>query len=149
MNIVRALLLTAAILSLSGCSYKGPKTAADRAGSDKGTTLVNTYWKLVTIDGAPIDTPAGKREVHLILRLDYRVTGFGGCNGFSGSWTWENEQLVVGPLMSTMMACPEMETESALLSALDGEVFTEISGETLSLTGSDGGELTFVAVYFP
>ncbi len=143
MKTIRLLLLIATILIITGCSYSGPKTSPD-----KGTTLVNTYWKLISIDDREITTPADAKEVHLILRPDYRVTGFGGCNTFSGTWQMEEDQLVVGPLMSTMMACPDMETEQSLLSGLDGRVITEIEGETLNLMGREGIELVFQAVYF-
>jgi putative lipoprotein len=144
MRITRALIIAAIVLVAVGCSYKGPAKTAP----DTGTTLTNTHWKLVLVDAVAVITPADAREVHLILRPDYRVTGFGGCNTFSGTWEMKEDQLIVGPLMSTMMACPEMETEQALLAALDGAVATEISGEKLTITGSDGTELTFQAMYF-
>ncbi len=148
MTIARVLLVVMIIGAGAGCAYKGPQTATDKAASDLGTTLTNTYWKLITADGDQITTPDGAREIHVILRPDYRVTGFGGCNAFNGSWTWEEDQLVVGPLMSTKMACPELDTERTLMAALNGPVFTEISGDMLILLGSDGSELTFKAMYF-
>ncbi len=142
MKITRALVILVLILVLAGCSYHGPKT-----DPEQGTTLVDTYWKLTAADGVEFTTPAGQQEVHIILRPDYRVTGFGGCNNFSGSWVMEEDQLVVGPLISTMMACPDMDNERTLLAALDGRVVAEISGEVLTVTGRDGVELVFQAVY--
>jgi len=136
-------LLVIAALILAGCAYKGPKT--EPGGS---TTLTNTYWKLIAMDEVdyePVDT---KREAHLILRPDHRITGFGGCNNFSGSWLMEDERLVIGPLLSTRMACPDMDSERVLLSALDGAVGTDIMGEILTISGTDGTELRFRAMYF-
>jgi len=137
------LLILVAGVWLVGCSYQGPKTSPDQ-----GTTLINTYWKLIETDGVAVTTAADAREAHVILRPDHRVTGFGSCNTFSGTWQMEDELLVIGPLMSTRMACPESATEMALLSALDGKVVTEIEGEVLTVTGRDGIELKFQAMYF-
>ncbi len=143
MKTLRVVMLVLAVVILAGCSYKGPKT--DPGG---GTTLTNTYWKLVAIDDIDYEPTVTERETHLILRPDHRVTGFGGCNNFSGSWLLEEGQLIIGPLMSTMMACPDMDTERTLLAALDGKVSTDIAGEFLTIMGSDGTELKFRAMYF-
>ena len=143
MNITRGFLIAVAALVLVGCSYQGPKTSPGA-----GTTLANTYWKLLSIDGAEVTTVEGSREAHLILRLDFRVTGFGSCNAFNGTWQQDGDQLSVGPLMSTMMSCDEIETESELLANLNGKIFAEIEGEILTVIGSNGSELVFRAVYF-
>lgn len=143
MKVTRILLsVAAAVLILAGCSYQGPKT------SGGGTaTLANTYWKLLSIDGAEVVTAEGAREAHLILRPDFRVIGFGGCNNFSGTWLEEEDQLSIGPLMSTRMACDEAAYERDLLANLDGRIFADIEGETLTVLGSNGSEIIFQAVY--
>jgi len=131
------------LVALAGCAYNGPKTTP---GS--GTTLSNTHWKLVAVDEVeykPIDV---KKETYLILRPDHRVTGFAGCNTFSSSWLMEEGRLVFGPLLSTRMACPDMDSERAFLVALDGAVLADITGDMLVITGTDGTELTFKAMYF-
>lgn len=144
MKTSRLVLISVAVLVLVGCAYKGPKTDPGQGS----TTLANTYWKLLTVEGDTIITPADAREAHIILRPDYRVTGFGGCNAFNGTWQMEEDQLVVGPLMSTKMSCPQMNTEQALLSALDGPVIADIEGDILNIMGREGVELTFRAMYF-
>ena len=137
------LLVVITLLILAGCAYQGPKTAP---GS--GTTLSNTYWKLVAVDEVEYEPADSEHDTHLILRPDHRVTGFSGCNKFSGSWLLEDGRLVIGPLLSTRMACPDMDSERALLVALDGVVFADITGDVLVITGTDGTELTFKAMYF-
>jgi len=137
------LLITAAIVLLAGCSYKGPKT-----NPGPTTTLIDTYWKLVAIDGNEVTTPQDAKEAHLILRPDYRVTGFGSCNAFSGTWQIIDEQLEFGPLAATKMACDRLDLEYAFMAALDGLVITEIEGGMLVITGREGAELTFKAMYF-
>jgi heat shock protein HslJ len=143
MKFTRILLgVAATVLILVGCSYQGPKTSPDG-----GTTLTNTYWKLLSIDGAEVVTAEGAREAHLILRPDFRVTGFGGCNNFSGTWLEEEDQLSIGPLMSTLMACDEAAYERDLLANLNGRIFADIEGEILTVLGSNGSEMIFQAVY--
>lgn len=136
------ILAVGALLILAGCAYKGPKT-----DPGSGTTLSNTYWKLIAVDDIEYDPVDKEHDTHLILRPDHRVTGFGGCNNFSGSWLLEDGQLVLGPLLSTRMACPDMDFERAFLVALDGRVTADITGDLLVITGTDGTELTFKAVY--
>ena len=143
MKLVLIAAVAAAVLVLVGCAYRGPKTEPG-----PGSTLINTYWKLLSIDGVALDPPTGRKEAHLILRPDYRVTGFGGCNTFNGNWEQEDERLMIGPLMATRMACPEIDSERAFLAALDGDVLTTIAGEVLTVSGSNGTELVFQAMYF-
>ncbi|MCB9118312.1 MAG: META domain-containing protein [Caldilineaceae bacterium] len=82
--------------------------------------LNGTSWALVELNfGVPAlpDVP---------VTLDFaggKISGAGGCNNFSGSFTLGEENpfvTTVGPLASTMMACPQeiMEQESAFLAAL-------------------------------
>ncbi len=143
MKLALLLLVVVAALTVAGCSYKGPKTSPG-----VGTTLANTHWKLLSIDGTEVITPEGAREAFVILRPDFRVTGFGGCNTFNGTWQKDGDQLSVGPLMSTRMACKDIDTESTFLANLDGKIFAEIEGETLNLIGSNGSDLVFQAMYF-
>lgn len=132
---------------VAGCaSQSGPIPASDPASTPQAS-LVNTYWKLVTIDDAEIKAPTDRREAHLILRNDNRVTGIGPCNSFNGSWAMDGDQLVIGPLMATKMACPELDAERDMFAALDGKVTAVIDGQSLTVTGEDGTVLKFLAVY--
>ncbi len=144
MKIILLVIAVAAVLAVVGCAYRGPKTEPG-----PGSTLINTYWKLLSIDGVALDPPTGPKEAHFILRPDYRVTGFGGCNTFNGSWEKQDDEvLALGPLMSTRMACPEMGIEHSFLAAMDGEIATAVAGELLTVIGSNGTELVFQAMYF-
>ncbi len=129
-----------AVVALTGCTYSGQKAIADNE-----VKLANTYWKLLSIDGEEVITAEGAREAHLILRPDFRVTGFGGCNNFSGTWLEEEDQLSIGPLMSTLMACDEAAYERELLANLNGRIFADIEGQTLTILGSSGSEMIFQA----
>ena len=68
------------------------------------------------------------------------IEGFGGCNDFSGSYTVKGDSLTVGPLMSTMMACPDPAGtfETQFMTALQNSTKWSVSAGTLDLR-DDGG----------
>lgn len=88
--------------------------------ADTANSPVEKYWKLVELYGQPV--PVLKKEPYLILKAEgNRVNGFGGCNGFNGSYQIDESlaRISFGQLASTRMACPgSMDTEQALLKAL-------------------------------
>lgn len=68
-----------------------------------------------------------------------RVTGFGGCNLFSGNYAVYQTTLVIGPLVATRRACPEdvMTRETDFLKALENTRSAEGTAEQLVLLGGD------------
>jgi heat shock protein HslJ/uncharacterized membrane protein len=74
-----------------------------------------------------------------------RVSGFSGCNRFTGGYTLEGDSLLVGPLAGTMMACsdPQMAIENIFRSGLTGTLRRAISGDRLTLTSAAGEALSF------
>ena len=106
-----------------------------------GTTLENTYWKLVLLDGAPV--PPTQREAHFILRpADKRVSGSGGCNGLGGTYELDGDNLKFGQMIRTMMACPTgMDTENGFLAALGEARTARVSGQQLILLDAEGRPL--------
>ncbi len=77
-------------------------------------------WELVELNGAPFPTTTDGERPHLIFLEDaQRVAGSAGCNRIMGSYTLRKDgSLELGPLATTMMACPDMEAEAAFLKAL-------------------------------
>ena len=58
-----------------------------------------------------------------------RVSGFSGCNRFTGSYELNESQLHFRPLAATNMACLEgMEQEQRFLEALEGVVQFGLGG---------------------
>jgi copper homeostasis protein (lipoprotein) len=113
------------------------------------TPLENTYWKLVELKGARVETHPDQREVHILLGADEeRVTGFAGCNRIVGGYQTESDGLRFGSLGSTMMACPYLDEEAAFLRALEGVRRFTTLGESLVLSGDAGDVARFRAVYF-
>jgi len=128
-TVALAVTLIATIVALSGCSYN-----AQEAITENDIKLSNTYWKLILIDGAQVNALSGEDEAHFILNADDTITGFGGCNNFNGNWNMDGEQLQVGPLVSTKMACENMEVETRFMAALDGNVTANLDDVILSIT---------------
>jgi heat shock protein HslJ len=100
--------------------------------------LAATRWRPVSIGGHAFNV-AGEREPWLELEArTLRVTGFGGCNRFSGSYASGEGTLTFGPLASTRMACPGLDTETAFLHALEGTRRFRLAGRRLDLEDAKG-----------
>jgi heat shock protein HslJ len=101
--------------------------------------LANTRWRPIRIGERPVNVSGQEREPWLVLELQAkRVTGSGGCNRFSGSFVSGDGTLTFGPLMSTRMACPGMETETAFLKALESTRRFRLAGRHLDLEDGKG-----------
>lgn len=80
-----------------------------------------TYWKLIELTGKPIKiSDTSKKKIHIkFIEEGNRVEGFGGCNGFAGNYTTKNNfNILITNIISTMIACPELETENELFNVL-------------------------------
>jgi putative lipoprotein len=155
MNADYRLAALAAFFLIAGCAEEGtshdeaPAEAAESADSMKpDVTLTNTYWKLVELDGGAVE-PGEDRELHMTLRGDDQVSGYAGCNQFTGSVTVSGDGIAFGPIASTRRMCANaMQQEGAFLQALENAARYAIEGEDLAIENA-GGEVTmrFVAVY--
>ena len=118
--------LTALVLSLMGCA-----TAAGDPVPD--VSLTGTYWKLVEVDGAPVQVAEQMREPHLVL--DGRLAGSGGVNRLMGGYTLAGGSLTFSQFATTMMAGPPeaMRQEQAILSALGRVRGFDVAGDRLTL----------------
>ena len=110
-----------------------------------GSYRLNDIWILEKINDEPVDFPdSGK---HPTLRVDLageRISGHGGCNQFNGNAELVNNRLVTGQIVSTRMACPDVQsTENRYLETLS-EKTLDFSLENSTLILGDGiTKLTF------
>ncbi len=137
-------------LSLDGSPITG--ALADHYVLARTGGLVGTYWKLVELRGQPV--PALPRAPWLLLETeDMRASGFGGCNGFGGTYTLDEAALRVrfGQMISTMKACPEgMDVERGLSDVLEQVDNYSLSDTHLSLNRARMAPLArFEAVPLP
>lgn len=97
--------------------------------------ITDRYWKLVKLNGKNIETPKGEREAFLIFSSpENRIHGNSGCNIFNGGYELTDmNRLKFSRMASTMMACPDMETEKEFLQVLEIADSYFLKGDTLEL----------------
>ena len=114
--------------------------------------ITEKYWKLVELNGKKVqNTEKDKREPHMILKAENnRVHGSGGCNTFNGSFELrEGNRISFSKIVSTLMACENMETEAQFFKVLEMADNYFISADTLILNKVKMAPLArFEAVYF-
>ena len=140
----RPVLFVAAIVLLASCAVRKDKTTTDSGD----TPLEGTYWKLVEINGAPVDMGLDREPFLQFDADENRVSASGGCNGMGGTYALKpNNRLSFFQLIGTMMACPNMEVETQLSDVLARTDSYAIYGDTLSLFRARMAPLArFVAV---
>jgi heat shock protein HslJ len=105
----------------------GSKSTGDSAAA----TIVSGAWQ----------QPGTTATVQ--FQVDGKVTGFGGCNNFFGTFVATDSTIDIGPLGSTRKACPEniMTAEFAFMQAVESAVTYNIVRETLTLVTQNGQQL--------
>jgi heat shock protein HslJ len=120
-------------------SGKLVETETEVTGTASVSMLNGTEWVLRKLDGQEGEALPGQA---ILAFASGKVSGSTGCNQFQGTVS-EGESatsLVIGPLMTTRMACPEalMAQEQAFLEKLgQAEVFQFLFGD-LVLSGANG-----------
>ena len=129
-----------------------PGQACARAKT--AAALVNTYWRIVKLQGVVVEAVSGRREPHLVLRRSDDHMGYTatiGCNMLGGTFETEGDRLSFSPAAATRMACPPplAEMERRLDEVFGGARRWQILGNTLALKDEAGNDLALLkAVYF-
>ncbi|HEY8550496.1 MAG TPA: META domain-containing protein [Vicinamibacterales bacterium] len=115
-----------------------------RSSAEDGT-VEGVTWRLTALTGHSSDVLASAPRPVTVRFEKGRITGFSGCNRFTGSYTAEGDRITIGQLGGTMMACgPEaMALEQAVKEGLKGILRHGSSGDRLTLTSEAGTVLTF------
>ncbi|HEX4745297.1 MAG TPA: META domain-containing protein [Gaiellaceae bacterium] len=103
---------------------------------DEPVPLSYTEWKLVELDGEPLELVGQERRPTLVLDLEESyVSGSGGVNRLMGTFALSESELRFGPLATTLMAGPEdaVARERAFLDALARVTSFERTDRTLTL----------------
>lgn len=86
------------------------------------TSLKDTYWKLIELNGNEINMPSTQiRNIRIkLFGTDSRMMGYGGCNQISGNYEQEGSALHFKKMSNMMRTCesPFMEIESQILKKL-------------------------------
>jgi heat shock protein HslJ len=136
-------------LALDGSRVTGP-LAQHYILARLSDGVTEKYWKLTELNGRPV--PVLEREPHLILHVkDRRVSGFGGCNAFAGSYEIDEAagRIRFSQIAATMMACASgMEVEKAFHGVLRAADNYSLNGDRLTLNRARMAPLArFEAVY--
>lgn len=108
-----------------------------------GGSLEGTSWRLTDAAGVPASDEAG---AFVGFGDDGTVTGTTGCNSFTGPYEADGGSIDIGPLATTLAACPSdslAAQEAALLAGLESATEWSIAGDILSLTDPQGPTWTF------
>ncbi|HYG18331.1 MAG TPA: META domain-containing protein [Ohtaekwangia sp.] len=142
MNLVRLCpVLIGILITLTQCKPTQNTTSV--------ANLENTYWKLSEINGKPVTTAEGVKEVYMVLGKEgseQRLKGFGGCNNMGGSYTLSGNTIKF-IVISTKMACDRMDIENFFFNALSRADRYLIKGETLELYQGETFLTRFESVY--
>lgn len=112
-----------------------PEPPVEQPVEPQAPSLEGTAWVLEgAMPEAPINIQFGGGQVN----------GSSGCNTYSGSYSTEANNISIGPLISTLMACdePVMQQEQGYLGALQSAQTFQIEGDTLRINHA-GGTLTY------
>ncbi len=105
--------------------------------------LTGTQWQLISMTGTPL--PA---EVYITLQFnaDAQASGMGGCNGYSATYALDGDAIQVTNIVSTLMACDQLDYEVAYFAALQAAARYEHEGDQLTITTADDQQLVFMAL---
>ena len=102
--------------------------------------LVDNSWRLIEIDGKPIQLSEDQKNpfVHLQTRNN-RMQGFAGCNRFSGTYLVKGSIFLFNKMIRSRMACVDgIEMEENFFRALSATDGYHIEGDILELRDRSG-----------
>ena len=97
-------------------------------------------YHLVEVDGAPFDGTAT-----IAFPETGKVVGQAPCNRYFATQTAPYPWFALEGIGATRMACEDLPTESAFFIALEEMALSEVSGDTVILSNTDGRQMVFVA----
>lgn len=129
-----------------------PNQSCERSRAD--ASLVNTYWRIVQMQGEAVAAAPGRREPHVLLRQTAEGSSYAatvGCNRRVGEFETSGDTLSFESPSSPWMACPPplAEMERRLQDTLDQVRRWQRKGNTLVLEDQQGKSVALLeAVYF-
>ena len=120
-----------------------PVMVLEKKEADVKLSVLNGEWKIKEVNGEAV--PSGM-EKQPFIAFDVKkksIHGNAGCNLINGGFETKttNARSISFPgVASTMMACPDMETESKIMKALNEvKSFDALSGGGIGLYDANGG----------
>ena len=119
-------------------------------GSSSTSALTGKNWQLTSItDKAPafqgIVPPEDQERYQITFNTDGTFNGTADCNQFAGTYTTRgSDRLEITPGISTMAMCPDGSLDLIFVHGLSKAASYAIANDTLTITLSDEGTMTFV-----
>ena len=143
--IVAVILISCALLFiLSACASK----KKNKEENQYHMTISSLQWRLLSVQSEEdgVLEPAKDNLPTLMVSEDGEVSGYSGCNHFSGKVTIKGSGLKFGNMVSTRKFCFEsMNIENALLKALSNSDNYTIKNGDLLLKEKDNVVATFTS----
>lgn len=95
--------------------------------------ITTSTWLLQDENGTVVSYNGQEVSLSFYKADGIKAFGFGGCNQYSTNVNLTPEKMEFGEILSTMMACPEMEVEEAFTDLLTLVDNYEINGRELKL----------------
>ncbi|NPU90809.1 MAG: META domain-containing protein [Gammaproteobacteria bacterium] len=141
----------ALITLLHGCAADTAPTAAPPADAAANSAVnaadalfAPASWTLVELQGKAVPKAADAHRAPFISfsREGNRVSGFAGCNRFTGTFTVESgNRLKFSPLAMTRMMCADDALEPEFMKVLESHEHFQVEGQALVLSGAQQAPL--------
>lgn len=116
--------------------------------SNHQISFFQTEWELIKMGSSkPKLTETDNKITILFSKNNSHFAGYSGCNRYSGKFNMKKENLTIENVISTKMACPDlnMSFENSYLNALNKVTNYNIIEDTLFLIKGDRPVLIFIA----
>jgi len=116
----------------------------DSSGSDGAASPLTGTWNVTEVDGTPAITDA---PATLVFGDDGTLSGTTGCNSYNTSFEIDGDQLVLGEIAMTLMACigEVGDQEAAFLAVLGDSPTFDLLDTDAQLTIENASGATLVA----
>ncbi len=131
MRLKESVLLLTTLATMAAC---GTKKSAQVTGM-----IPEGKWRITAVNGEALPDSMENQPFLSFDHAQQRMHGNSGCNIVNASYTQEKAgKLAFGGMMSTMMACPDIETERRILSALEQVASFGLAGKGYELRDKAG-----------
>lgn len=146
----QVLLLILSVFIFSSCSIFKQRNypTYDNEKLNQTISLYQTEWELIKMGSTkPKLTDTDEKITIIFSKNNSHIAGYSGCNRYGGQFTIKKDVLSFENLLSTKMACPEMNMnfEHNYLNTLDKVTGYKIVADTLFLNKGERPALIFIA----
>ena len=143
-------LITLALIAVTLYSCGTTKKEVVNSSAKTANTITDSFWELEILQGKTVPkTKNGEQKAGFTLENENRITGFGGCNKFFGTYKLDTgNRISFSAIGSTKMACLVSNfNEADLLAVFSSADNYKIVGDKLELkAGTDAPLAVFKKV---